>query len=199
MTIPETGIHTKCGESFATFLRMLSAEIPRLFTSQRNVYWDRLFTTVIKGKTLVVFGVGSQGSEMARVAKEMGLKVIGIDPYRVSCEYCDEVVGLDGMKEAFGRADFLGIAATLTPDLCRVIDDEKLGWLPKHASVLSVSNGALLDELALDRALRNGSLSGAILDVFEVEPLAKNSPLWTTPNLMIVPHVASIPEGTFKG
>lgn len=190
--INNRGVHLpKSGESFATFLRMLSAGVPRLLTAQREIRWDRLFTTVIKGKTLVVLGMGNQGSEMARQAKNMGLKVIGIDPYRTSCEYCDEMVGLNGMKDAFARADFLGITAPSTPESYRIINAEKIGWLPRHAGLLNVSRGTLVDEAALDEALRKGDLSGAILDVFEVEPLPKDSPLWNTPNLVIIPHVSS--------
>ncbi|MEG1824156.1 MAG: D-2-hydroxyacid dehydrogenase [Cloacibacillus sp.] len=190
--INNRGIHLpKSGESFATFLGMLNAAMPRLMTGQRNHKWDRVFTTVIKNKKLVVFGVGNQGGEMARRAKDMGLVVTGIDPYCKEHRYCDAVVGMDKMQEVFRDADFLAITAPLTKETKGIIGREQLGWLPKRAGIINVSRGPLLDEAALDEKLRNGELSGAILDVFCVEPLPEDSPLWTTPNLVITPHVSS--------
>ena len=165
--------------------------MPRLMTAQRNHKWDRVFTTVIKGKKLVVFGVGNQGGEMARRAKEMGLYVTGVDPYCKEHPYCDRVVGMDEMQDAFKDADFLAITAPLTKETKGIINRERLGWLPERAGLINVSRGPLLDEAALDEKLRKGELSGAVLDVFHTEPLPDDSPLWTTPNLIITPHVSS--------
>ena len=190
--INNRGVHLpKSGESFATYLGMLNAALPRMMTAQRNHKWDRVFTTVIRGKKLVIFGVGSQGGEMARRAKEMGLYVVGVDPYVKEQKYCDKVVGIDKMREEFADADFLGITAPLTKETEGIISREKLGWLPERAGVINVSRGPLLDEAALDEMLRSGRLSGAVLDVFHTEPLPEDSPLWKTPNLVITPHVSS--------
>lgn len=186
------GVHLpKSGESFAMFLAMLNANIPRLATAQRNGKWDRVFTSVIKGKTLSVFGVGHQGGEMARQAKKMGLRVIGIDPYMKEHEHCDEMSGIGGMKAAFARSDFLAITAPLTNETRRIINEEAMGWLPEHAGVVNVSRGQLLDQEALHRKLSEGGLACAILDVFDEEPLPADSILWSTPNLIITPHVSS--------
>lgn len=190
--INNRGVHLpKSGESFAMFLRMLNAAMPRLLTGQRNHKWDRVFTTIIKGKTLVVFGVGHQGGEVARRAKEMGLHVIGIDPYRREHPCCDRIVGMDKMKEVFADADFLAITAPLTNETRGIIGREQLGWLPAKAGIMNVSRGPLLDENALSEKLFAGELSGAVLDVFETEPLPEDSVLWKTPNLIITPHVSS--------
>lgn len=190
--INNRGVHLpKSGESFTTYLGMLNAALPRMMTAQRNHKWDRVFTTLIKGKKLVIFGVGSQGGEMARRAKSMGLHVVGVDPYVKNHPCCDKLVGIDRMREVFADADFLAITAPLTKETKGVISREKLGWLPARASVINVSRGALLDEDALSDMLRDGRLSGAILDVFRTEPLPEDSPLWMTPNLVITPHVSS--------
>ncbi|MDL2297652.1 D-2-hydroxyacid dehydrogenase [Synergistaceae bacterium OttesenSCG-928-D05] len=190
--INNRGVHLpKSGESFAMFLGMLNAQIPRLVTAQRNGKWDRAFTSVIKGKTLVIYGVGHQGGEMARQAVNMGLTVIGVDPYVKEHPYCQQVVSTDKMKEVFAKADFLAIAAPLTEETRGIISEEALGWLPKHAGVMNVSRGPLLDQEALHRKLSAGELSGAVLDVFDIEPLPEDSVLWTTPNLIITPHVSS--------
>lgn len=190
--INNRGVHLpKSGESFAMFLGMLNAQMPRLVTAQRNSKWDRVFTSVIKGKTLVIFGVGHQGGEIARQAARMGLDVIGVDPYVKEHSCCVKVVKPDCMKDVFANADFLAIAAPVTQETCGIIGEEALGWLPPHAGVMNVSRGALLDQNALHKRLSAGELSGAILDVFDVEPLPEDSILWTTPNLIISPHVSS--------
>lgn len=190
--INNRGVHLpKSGESFATFLGVLNSAIPRLLTAQRNHKWDRVFTTIIKGKTLVILGVGHQGGEMARRAKDMGLRVVGVDPYCKEHPYCDLVVGTEKMREVFAEADFLAIAAPLTKETRGIIGREQLGWLPAKAGVMNVSRGALLDEIALHDKLCSGELSGAVLDVFNTEPLPEDSVLWNTPNLIITPHVSS--------
>ncbi|MDR1514403.1 MAG: D-2-hydroxyacid dehydrogenase [Synergistaceae bacterium] len=186
------GVHLpKSGESFAMFLGMLNAQIPRLVTAQREGRWDRAFTSVIAGKKLVVFGVGNQGGEVAKQAKRMGLRVVGIDPYVTEHQCCDEIHTADRMKEDLRDADFLAIAAPVTEETKGIFSEEVLSWLPGHAGLMNISRGALLDQNALDRKLRAGELSCAVLDVFDPEPLPPDSPLWTTPNLIITPHVSS--------
>lgn len=186
------GIHQeRSGESFAMYLGMLNMQIPRLFNQQCKGEWNQIFTSVVAGKTLVVIGVGSQGGEMARQGKNLGMKVIGLDPFVKEHPYCDEIVPFEKMKEVLAKADFLAICAPLTKQTYKIIDDEQIDWLPDHAAVMNVARGPLMDENALSRALHEGKLSGAVLDVFDVTPLPYDSPLWTTPNLFISPHVSS--------
>lgn len=186
------GVHLpKSGESFAMYLAMLNAGIPRLVTSQKHNKWDRYFSSVIAGKTLVVVGVGNQGGEMARQAKKLGMYVIGISPFEELPDHCDEVLPPARLQEAFGRADFVSINAPLTKETRNMINREALSWLPKHAGLINVSRGPLLDEKALHDMLVAGELSGAILDVFTQEPLPADHFFWNTPNLIITPHVSS--------
>lgn len=186
------GIHQeRSGESFAMYLGMLNMKIPTLFSKQCKGEWNQIYTSVIAGKTLVLIGVGSQGGEMARQAKNMGMYVIGMDPFVKEHKYCDEIVAFDKMKEVFARADFLALCAPLTKQTYKIVDEEQIGWLPNHAAVINVARGPLMDEGALSSALHDGRLSGAVLDVFDVTPLPYDSPLWTTPNLFISPHVSS--------
>lgn len=186
------GIHQeRSGESFAMYLGMLNMKSPTLFSKQCKGEWNQIYTSVIAGKTLVLIGVGSQGGEMARQAKNMGMYVIGMDPFVKEHKYCDEIVAFDKMKEVFARADFLALCAPLTKQTYKIVDEEQIGWLPNHAAVINVARGPLMDEGALSSALHDGRLSGAVLDVFDVTPLPYDSPLWTTPNLFISPHVSS--------
>lgn len=186
------GVHQpKSGETFAMFLGMMNSAIPQLYTAQREGKWLRIFTTVIKGKTLVVLGLGCQGGEIAKQGKKLGMRVIGIDPCVKHHPDCDEVITKNRMQEIFAEADFLAISAPLTKETYRIISEEQLGWLPHTAYVMNVARGQLLDSDALDRKLRKGELAGAILDVFDNEPLEYDSPLWNTPNLLFTPHVSS--------
>lgn len=186
------GVHLeKSGESFAMFLYMLNAGIPRLVTSQHQHQWNKLFTSVIKGKTLVVFGVGHQGGEMARQAKRLGMRVIGVDPYRKEHPECDRIVSVADMPHVLPEADFLALCAPLTEDTRGIIDGDMLDRLPEHAGLINAARGPLLDHRALHDRLVAGTLSGAVLDVFEIEPLPADHYLWDTPGLIMTPHVSS--------
>lgn len=186
------GVHLpKSGESFAMFLYMINAGIPRLAYSQKKGKWDRNFSSVIKGKTLVVVGVGYQGGEMARQAKRLGMYVIGVNSPVADNEYCDEMLPVDRMKEAFERADIVSLHVPLTENTRNMINKETLDWLPKHAGLINISRGPVVDEKALHDKLVAGELSGAISDVFCQEPLPADHFFWDTPNLTIMPHISS--------
>ena len=159
-------------ESYATYLRMLSAGVPRLLSAQREIRWDRHFTTVIKGKTLVVSGLGECAERMTQAGNELGLKVARVD----------ETTGPEAMKAAFESADFLAICEA------SAADPEKWGWLPAKAGVVSVSGRALPGEEKLLEKLSSGALSGAILEMDEAEAPRRDSPLWDAPNLVLIPR-----------
>ena len=186
------GVHLpKSGESFAMFLYMINAGIPRLAYSQKKGKWDRNFSSVIKGKTLVVVGVGYQGGEMARQAKRLGMYVIGVNSPVVENEYCDEMLPVERMKEAFERADIVSLHVPLTPATRNMINKETLDWLPSHAGLINISRGPVVDEKALHDKLVAGELACAISDVFCQEPLPADHFFWDTPNLTIMPHISS--------
>ena len=162
-------------ESYATYLRMLSAGVPRLLSAQREIRWDRYFTTVIKGKTLVVVGRGKSGEQMAETGKELGLEVA----------FLDSETEPGQLKAAFESADFLAICGE------SAIDAEKLGCLPAKAGVINVSSRPSLDEGTLVEKLSSGALSGAILEIPECEAPPADSPLWSAPNLVLIPRATA--------
>ena len=186
------GVHsTKSGEYIAMALAMLNAEIPRFLTAQREKRWDRVFTPVITGKTLVIIGVGHQGGTAARQASKMGLRVIGVDIRRLSHRYCQKIVKPAEMAEVFPQADFVIVTVPVTKDTKHIIGRTELDALPARAGLINISRAATVDYDALVDKLRKGELAGAILDVFQPEPLPADSPLWWTPNLIVTPHVSS--------
>lgn len=188
--INNSGVHKqKVGESALMLLLMLNSRMPRLVTMQREGKWKQLFTTLIAGKTLTVFGVGNLGGAIAMQAKALGLTVIGVGPNIKNHPYCDDFLSLSDMKDAFSRSDFLAVTAPLTSETKGIISERALSWLPPHAGFLNISRGGLVDNKALDRKLRDGELDCAILDVTDPEPLPPGHYLWETPNLIITPHV----------
>ena len=147
-------------------------------------------------QTLVVIGLGGIGSEIARLARALGMRVVGVRPRpREPGDRVDELVTPERLDEVLPRADWLAIACPLSEATRGWIDAAALGRLPAGAHLLNVARGEIVDETALIRALRSGRLAGAYLDVFAEEPLPAASPLWELPNVIVTPHAASISAG----
>ena len=136
------------------------------------------------GRRAVVVGLGDIGRVVARRLGALGLSVAGVSPERV--------FPASALDEALPEADVLVVICPLTPETRGLIGARRLALLPRGALLLDAARGGIVDERALARALREGRLAGAALDVFEREPVDPSSPLWETPNLVISPHVAAV-------
>jgi phosphoglycerate dehydrogenase-like enzyme len=145
----------------------------------------------IAGATLVVIGLGSIGSEIAMTAALLKMRVIGVrqNPERGPAG-AHEAVGYQQLDSALARADFVVLAAPLTPQTRHLMDARRLQLFKPDAYLINVSRGGLIDEAALVNALRERRLGGAALDVFEEEPLPRRSKLWKLPQVLITPHTA---------
>jgi phosphoglycerate dehydrogenase-like enzyme len=145
----------------------------------------------------VLVGVGHIGSEIARLAQTLGMRVIGIrrDTSRME-DGVDEMHPPDRLDEILPRADWLALACPLTDETRGRIDRAALARLPRGARFINVARGEIVDERALIDALGSGQVGGAYLDVFEKEPLPDDSPLWDMPNVIITPHNAGAASGT---
>ena len=153
----------------------------------------------VRGASLVVVGLGSIGAEVASMAAALKMHVIGAreQPERGAVG-SHEVVGYDSLDSALARADFVVLAAPLTPRTRHLIDARRLQLFKPTAFLINVSRGALVDEAALVKALRDRRLAGAALDVFEEEPLSRWSPLWKMPQVLITPHTAFLTENVWE-
>jgi phosphoglycerate dehydrogenase-like enzyme len=150
-------------------------------------------TIFLPDTTLGVVGLGAIGAEIARRAMAFGMSVRAVDrfPERTSPpEGVRSVEGLDKLPELLQASDFAVIAAPHTPETERLFDAEMLAHLRPSAYLINIWRGAILVLDDLVTALRAGRLAGAALDVFEVEPLPGNHPLWDFPNVIITPHTA---------
>lgn len=152
----------------------------------------------LKGKTMLILGLGAIGQDMARKAKGFGMQVIGISrAYQPDC-LIDRVFPREDCDEAFSQADVLMVAAPSDSQTRGFVDARRLGLLKKTAIVLNVSRGDIIEEAALVDACREGRIAGAGLDVMEIEPLPPDSPLWTLDNVIVTPHVGGAGSDQFR-
>jgi phosphoglycerate dehydrogenase-like enzyme len=185
-------------QTVITGLLMLARRFPAWLQAQHDNEWrpQRSVPPDLAGQVLVVVGLGAIGLEIARLGRSLGLHVVGVrrSPARGD-EPVDELAHPDALDSLLARADWLALAAPLTPETYHIIDRRRLALLPPGAHVLNVGRGALIEEPALIEALRGGAIAGAYLDVFEEEPLPATSPLWDIPNVIVTPHNSSISQG----
>ncbi len=153
----------------------------------------------VRGATLIVVGMGSIGTEVASMAAALKMHVIGVreHPER-GTGGAHEVVGYEALDGAIARADYVVLAAPLTERTRHMIDARRLQIFKPTAFLINVSRGALVDEAALVKALRNRRIAGAALDVFEEEPLSRWSPLWKMQQVLITPHTAFLTENVWR-
>jgi phosphoglycerate dehydrogenase-like enzyme len=174
-------------------LLSLARRLPYFAASQRERIWQRLPPELIapdlSTQTLVIFGLGAIGAEIARLAGAFGIHVIGVRRHPPTPDDpVDELVHPDDLDAVLPRADWLVVTANLTSETRGAISAERIALLPRGAHVLNVARGAIVDQDALTAALQSGALAGAYLDVFAPEPLPADSPLWDMPNVLISPH-----------
>lgn len=187
-------------QTAVTGLLMLARNFPRWLKGQRERRWDPMrvpdFPRDLVGQTAVVLGLGSIGVEIARLARVLGLKVIGV---RRSAQRPDDPVDElhppPQLATLLPRTDWLIIACPLTAETRGLIDAAMLARLPADARVINVARGEIVDQAALTAALAEGRLGGAYLDVFDQEPLPAESPLWGLPNVLISPHNSAAARG----
>ena len=145
---------------------------------------------------MVVVGPGAIGNEVARLARALGLRVVGVrrSPRREG-DHADEIVPPSRLDEVLPGADWLVLACPLTDETRGLIDARRIALLPRGARFVNVARGALVDEPALVAALAEERLGGAYLDVFAEEPLPASSPLWELPRVVVSPHDAGASSG----
>ena len=172
-----------------TYLLAYSKRLPSLYKLQNEHNWQRgLPIQELFGKTLLIIGAGGIGQEIAVRAKAFGMRIFGSSRHPEPLPNFDKVVRANEWKELLPEAEFVVIAAPLTPETKGMIDMETLGLFRPDSYLINIARGAIVDELALTKALQEGWIAGAALDTVFTEPLPAESPLWTLPNVFITPH-----------
>jgi phosphoglycerate dehydrogenase-like enzyme len=186
-----SGVHIpKGGEYAMTALLMLNHGVPHFVTRQKERRWDPIFMTPIAGRTVVIVGVGSIGGEVARIARRFGMRVLGVRRSGRPHRWVHRMFTTKNLRAAFRQADFVVVTTPLTPETRGLIGAKELDCLPRHAGLVNLGRGPVIDYDTLSQKLWTRELSGAVLDVFHEEPLPPESPLWSTPNLILSPHCA---------
>jgi phosphoglycerate dehydrogenase-like enzyme len=142
-------------------------------------------------QTVGVVGLGAIGSEVARRAMAFGMRVVAVDARRTECP--PEVEWLRPPAELpalLAESDYVVIAAPHTPNTTGLFGRDQFRQMKRSVYLINIGRGAIVELAALTDALRDGVIAGAALDVFEVEPLPVDHPLWDLPNVILTPHVA---------
>ena len=165
--------------------------VRRLVDNQRSSKWDNFYTEFINNKVMGIVGYGEIGRECALLAEPLGVKIYAMrrNPARSANDVLlDKIFPADKLPEMLGQIDVLVAAAPLTPETHHLISDAAFQAMKPTAIVMNVGRGPVIDEAALVRALQTKRIAGAALDVFEVEPLPAESPLWAMENVLLSPH-----------
>lgn len=165
---------------------------------QAEAKWDRFAVIAggggirtLVGSNVAVLGAGAIGAGVSRRAHALGahVRVMRRRPGK-AVDGAEAVVGPEDLHALLGWADFVVLAAPLTPETHHLIDARALAAMKSSAHLVNVGRGELVDDAALVEALRTGAIAGAGLDVFVDEPLSPSSPYWTLENVVLTPHIS---------
>ena len=207
-----SGIHAVPMAEYTLMMMLaLIRRLPRMLHYQRRQEWPsdrwRLFSDgELRGSTLGIVGYGSVGREIGRLAKAFGMRLLAMrrhggrreDPGYVEPGTGDPQGTLpdawytpDQLLEMLPQCDFVVNVLPLTPETREVFDARAFAAMKPTAYFINIGRGGTVDEAALVRALEQGDIAGAALDVFEKEPLPSDSPLWRMENVIISPHISA--------
>ncbi|HLE43395.1 MAG TPA: D-2-hydroxyacid dehydrogenase [Methylomirabilota bacterium] len=189
------GIHADVMADY-TFgvLVMLHWDFPRLSRNQQARRWEPRSTKPLRGKTLGVVGVGAIGREIARRAPAFGMSVQGVRRSGVPVPEVGRMFGPEGLREMLPSCDFVVLVTPETNETRSLLGERELRAMKRTAYLVNVARGSAVDEGALIRALREGWIAGAALDVFAQEPLPDDHPVWDLSNVIVTPHIAGEPD-----
>ncbi|PJG50625.1 D-2-hydroxyacid dehydrogenase [Bradyrhizobium forestalis] len=190
------GIH---GDIIADYVMagatMLHWDFRRLLREQAERKWNPRNVTPLAEKTLGVIGLGSIGATIARRAKSAGMTVVGSKrDTSAPVDGVDKLFGSDELRNLLPLCDFVVVAVPGTSETVGLIGAGEIACMRRDAFLINIARGNVIVEGELIKALQVGSIAGAMLDVFEREPLPQDSPLWDMPNVIATPHVAGSPS-----
>src|SRR5262245_25332347 len=176
----------------------LFRRVPAEDRATRAGHWQQSVGLGLNGKTLGVLGLGTLGSRVARVGRAFEMDVIAWSQNLTAQRAAEVGATLVGRDELLGRADVVTIHLVLSDRTRGLIGARELKLMKPGAYLVNTSRGPIVDEAALVRALRDGTIAGAGLDVFDEEPLPPGHPLRQLPNTVITPHLGYVTEETYR-
>ncbi|MDX8045501.1 D-2-hydroxyacid dehydrogenase [Gracilibacillus sp. S3-1-1] len=191
-----TGVHAySISETIFAFMLGLTRKMNAYVRGQANKEWHHADLKLeIHNKTIGILGVGAIGQETAKIAKAFSMNVLGLRHSGKETAYVDEMYTPDQLATFLPECDYVVITLPLTEATEGMFNNEAFRLMKDSAILINIGRGPIVDEEALVQALEKGEIAGAGLDVFQVEPLPKESPLWEMENVMITPHTAGSTE-----
>lgn len=191
-----SGIHSiPIGEHILAYLLTFARGFHHAVRAQMEGKWHKPREAVfeLSGQTMVLVGMGAIGTHTARLASSLGVRVLGVrrNPEKAS-PYAEVMVATNRLPEILPEADFLVLTVPLTQETKGMVGEKELRAMKPSAYLINIGRGGTVNEHALIRALQEGRIAGAGLDVFESEPLAADSPLWTMENVIVTAHYAGV-------
>jgi len=186
--------------SFITFILALSTRLltkDKLIREGRWAEQHNYHGYGLEGRTLGVIGVGSIGHEVFLLAKPFGMKHIAYDPYVTPEAVADVDVKLVDLDTVLTESDYVCLSCLLSEETRHLIGEKELKKMKKTAFLVNVARGPVVDEAALIKALREGWIRGAGLDVFDQEPVSPDNPLLKMDNVVLTPHALAQTDQTF--
>ena len=176
----------------------LSRRLFRYREQQRRHIWQEIpDENLLYGKNALILGCGDIGTATAEKLRAFGMNITGIRRSPAPTHGFDRVFGMDMLGELLPETDLLICCLPHTPETIGLLSASRIALVKRGALLVNVGRGSLIDESALISALENGRLSGAVIDVFALEPLPESSPLWDIKNVLITPHISGPSFGHF--
>jgi D-3-phosphoglycerate dehydrogenase len=179
-------------DSVMGYILAFARRQPWMDRAMKAGQWEKLPGRSLSECTLGVIGVGNCGKAVLRRGRAFGMRLLGNDIVEIAPDFIVEnQVEMTGLEDLLQQADFVSLNPDLNPTSHHLINARSLAWMKPGAVLINTSRGPIVDEVALVDALRNGTIGGAALDVFEVEPLPDDSPLRLMEQVMLAPHNAN--------
>lgn len=174
------------------YILVHSRNVLKCYEMQNVKRWDMPMPTLLRGKKIGIMGVGSIGSSIARTAKIFGMSTHGYTRSPSEKRDIDRVFGPDQILEFVSELDYLISVLPDTPQTDHLINSEVLRAMKPEALFINVGRGNVVNEEELIKALREKKIAGAVLDVFQEEPLPKSHPFWDIPEVIVTSHKAAL-------
>jgi phosphoglycerate dehydrogenase-like enzyme len=178
----------------------ITQNIKNIYENKRNKIWKQFVVSSIRNATIGIMGLGSVGAYIAYRLHLLGANVITIDEQEKRLPYIGQEYLIDDLYDFLVKPDFLIITLPLTSKTRNLIGENEFNIMKKNIYIFNISRSGIVQTEALIKALKSKKISGAVLDVFDKEPLPKDHELWTLDNVTITPHISgpSLPEDIVK-
>jgi D-2-hydroxyacid dehydrogenase (NADP+) len=194
-----SGIHaTPISEYVIGTMLAFAKSLPKAFRAQQERAWRPFWPDELEDETAGVLGVGAIGARVVKLAKALDMRVLALRR-SASRRLTGDESGVPGVDEMLppsdlpyllAESDYVVVALPLTPESRNLIGEPELRGMKPNAVIVNIGRGAIIDEAALVRALKEGWIAGAALDVFQQEPLSPESELWGLENVILTPHIS---------